>query len=135
VSFQKFTYHLKHLLNRDDLDALWVVNDNALLNSRVIQNAWLPALKRFNKPVIVGVDGLTSKTLAFGTLTVIPDHYAMGIQAAGLIGELMENNWKLENNLVFHPIAIHKLLNLKLAQNKDIPIKVGKLGAVDELLQ
>jgi len=40
VSFQKFSYHLKHLLARDDIDALWVVNDNALLNSRVIQNGW-----------------------------------------------------------------------------------------------
>lgn len=135
VSFQKFSYHLKHLLDREDIDALWVVNDNALLSPRVIQNGWLPALRRFDKPVVVGTEGLTKNNLKFGTFTVIPDHYSMGIQGAGLIAELMENNWLLERNQVYHPIAIYKLLNLKLAKYKNIPIRTEKLGSVDVVLQ
>jgi len=135
VSFQKFSYHLKHLLDRDDIDALWVVNDNALLSPRVIQNGWLPALKHFDKPVVVGTEGLTKHNLKFGIFTVIPDHYSLGIQGAGLIGELMENNWVLERNQIYHPIAIHKLLNLKLAKYKQIPIKQEKLESVDKVLQ
>jgi len=82
-SIKNLDYHMKHLLNKN-LDALWVVNDNSLINSQLIQNVWLPNIKEFNKPVIVGIEGLTSTSLDFGTFSAVPDQYALGIQGGNL---------------------------------------------------
>jgi len=134
VSFQKFSYHLRHLLDRDDIDALWVVNDNALLSPRVIQNGWLPAIRHFDKPVVVGTEELTRDDIKFGTFTVIPDHYALGIQAAQIVANIMENNWVIEKETIYHPISISKILNLKLAKSKNMEIDETILETIDVVL-
>jgi len=133
-SFQEVKYHLKHLI-KDDIDALWVVNDNILLSARLIQNAWIPALKNFNKPVIVGIDALTSTPLSFGTFSISPDNYALGVQGAEMIAEIIDNNWKIDQPDIVEPLSITKLLNVKLSKSKNIPINMQKLDAIDRLIQ
>ena len=134
TTVRQISYHLKHLLH-SDIDALWVVNDNGLLQSRTIQNIWIPNLKRFNKPVVVGIKALTNTELAFGTFSVEADQYALGIQGAGLISDIIENGWKIEKQHVYPPVSINNLLNLKLSQQKNIPIDKNKLGQIDQIIQ
>ena len=135
ISIQKVKYHLKHLLNKD-IDALWVVNDNALLSSRLMQNVWVPNIKQFNKPVVVGVEGLTATALNFGTFSVVPDQYALGVQGAGLIGDIMdEQMWELGKNKIYEPLSVKKLLNLKLMKKRNIQVNESKLETLDYLIQ
>ena len=135
ISIQKVKYHLKHLLNKD-IAALWVVNDNALLSSRLMQNVWVPNIKQFNKPVVVGVEGLTATALNFGTFSVVPDQYALGVQGAGLIGDIMdEQMWELGKNKIYEPLSVKKLLNLKLMKKRNIQVNESKLETLDYLIQ
>ncbi len=135
ISVKKLNYHLKHLLKRN-LDALWVVNDNTLIKSQLIQNVWLPNIKQFNKPVIVGVEGLISTSLNFGLFSVVPDQYALGIQGAGLIGDILDEGIKqLKQRKVYEPISVKKSLNLNLMQKHNIPVKQAKLETLDELIR
>lgn len=134
VSINYLNYHLKHLL-RKDIDALWVVNDNGLLQPRFLQNAWLPLLKKFNKPVLVGLSSLTKTDLNFGTFSVEADHYALGVQGAEMIDEIMENGWQINDHSVEQPLSINNILNVKLSKKKRIGLETNKLGQIDQLIR
>jgi len=134
-SIKNLDYHMKHLLNKD-LDALWVVNDNSLINSQLIQNVWLPNIKEFNKPVIVGVEGLTSTSLDFGTFSAVPDQYALGIQGAGVIGDILDEGiTQFKQTKVYEPLSVKKLLNIKLMQRRNIMVDESKLETLDKLIE
>ncbi len=134
VSINYLNYHLKYLL-RKDIDALWVVNDNGLLQPRFLQNAWLPLLKKFNKPVLVGLSSLVKTDLNFGTFSVEADHYALGVQGAEMIDEIMENGWQINDHSVEQPLSINNILNVKLSKKKRIGLETNKLGQIDRLIR
>ena len=135
VTSNNVNYHLRHLL-RQNIDVLWVVNDNALFSSQMIQNVWLPNMKQFNKPVIVGIEALTTTHLNFGTFSVVPDQYALGIQGAGLIADILDEGIKqLEENKLFEPISVKKSLNLTLMEKRHIQLNLSKLDTLDYLTQ
>ena len=134
-SIKNLGYNLKHLLSKP-IDALWVVNDNAIISPQLIQNVWLPNIKEFNKPVIVGVEALTSTALDFGTFSVVPDQYALGIQGAGIIGDILDDGIKqLQQKRVYEPLSVKKLLNINLMQKRQIEINQSKLDTLDKLIQ
>ena len=135
ISVKNLSYHLKHLLSKN-IDALWVVNDNALISSQLVQNVWLPNIKQFNKPIIVGVEGLTTTSLDFGTFSVVPDQYALGIQGAGLIADIIDEGVKkFEQNRVYEPLSVKKLLNINLMKKRGIAVKESKLESLDKLIK
>ncbi len=134
TSINKLSYQLKHLLHKN-IDALWVVNDNGLLHARFIQNVWVPLLKNFNKPVVVGIQKLTKTNLNFGIFSVEADHYALGVQGAEMIAEIMANGWKIDTHKVEPPVSINNILNVKLSNKKNILLNQQKLEQLDTLIQ
>lgn len=87
---------LDRLVVEQNVDALWVVNDNRLLTADLLMNSWLPVLRFRPIPVIVGVSALVHPEVHFGTLAVLPHHAELGVQAANLIFDLSDSGWKLE---------------------------------------
>jgi hypothetical protein len=108
---------VRRLWRKEDVDALWVLNDNFHLTPEIIREGWLPALERFEKPVVVGVENFVSPAAKFGTYAVLPDPYGLGAQAAGLLLRLQEDGWEADDAPALRqPLAITKLLNLRLAR-------------------
>lgn len=108
---------VRRLRNQEHVDALWILNDNFFLTPEIIDGGWLPALERFRKPVLVGVENLVSTKIRFGTFATLPDHYGLGVQAAGMILRLKEDDWELDERAkVEQPLAVYKILNLKQAR-------------------
>ena len=110
---------LKPLLRQllvSDIDALWVLNDNQLLSPTSVAKTWLPALKHNNFPVVVGVQALVSSEFRFGTFALLPDHEALGVQAAQLLFELEESEWRADSIAVQEPVAVKKVLNVSQAR-------------------
>jgi hypothetical protein len=134
VNFKQLNYHLRHLVRRD-IDVLWVVNDNALLSERFMQNAWLPALRHFDRPVIVGIDTLTRTELNFGTYSVTPDHYDLGLQGAGLLVDIMDDDRRIGKGSLEEPLSTKKLLNLELSERKRIPVRAEHLTELDQIIR
>lgn len=96
---------LKELCEKHKIDALWVLNDNSLLNQETLTEAWIPATKKYGLPIIVGVELLVRPSLGFGTLAVLPDHYSLGVQASGLIYDIFEAG-DVASEPIQHPISI-----------------------------
>jgi hypothetical protein len=126
--------NLKTLFKEKNVDVLWVPNDNVFLNIDIIQNVWVPAVKKEKKPVVVGVELLVNPKLEFGTFAVLPDHVALGSQAAEMIYDIKSDGWKCKENRVDPPLAVYKIINFK--QAKEIfNVSDEKMKAVDKVVK
>ncbi len=106
---------LQTLIKNEKVDALWIPNDNVLLKPEFLGNIWIPALKKKNIPVIVGVEALVDPKLNFGTYAVIPDPVAQGEQAAEIIYNLKADDWQHKGVKIYPAISMYSVLNLKKA--------------------
>ncbi len=90
---------LKRALRRlKNADAIWILNDDRLLTQQLIVQGWLPGLnERPWLPAIVGAASLVSPGSSFGTFAVLPDHAALGVQAANRLFDIADNQWRISN--------------------------------------
>jgi hypothetical protein len=112
---QNIEKSLKHLLSDEKVDALWVPNDNKLLESDIILSVWVPIINKFKKPVIVGVRVLVQPELKLGTFAVLPDHVALGTQAADLVRKAKKDNWTFPSKYTMPIVSVYKIVNLPQA--------------------
>ncbi|CAM2007131.1 hypothetical protein [Acanthopleuribacter pedis] len=122
---------LKYLVATENVDVLLVLNDNKLLNERDVRNVWLPRLKRFRKPILVGVETLMDIP-HFGNFGVLPDHYGLGQTVGNLAIEIKENDFALFSKGATDPHSVRKHLDRKFAR-KYLDIQPDKLNEVDVL--
>jgi hypothetical protein len=125
---------INELLTDEHVDALWIPNDNILISPAFLTEVWIPQVNKFKKPVIVGIEVLASPSLDFGMLAVIPDHNALGVQAASLIINAKENNWKVHTGNVDPSLSVYKILNLRKAQEL-YNIKKENCKNIDKILE
>jgi hypothetical protein len=121
---------VERLCGREMVDAIWIPNDNALLNADLIRDTWIPRIKEARIPVIVGVEVLVNPELDLGTFAVLPDHVAMGTQAAGMIYEIRESGWHTSGK-VEPPLSVYQIINGRHA--KRYRIRDDKLQTVDKI--
>ena len=110
-------FHFLKAVSR--VDTLWVLNDNRLLkDGRFVIEVWQPAIEGLKVPVIVGAAPLVSAQAAFGTFAVLPDHAALGVQAANLVQDLAEEQWDAAHHSVELPLATTSVLDLVAARER-----------------
>jgi hypothetical protein len=98
------------------VDAIWVTNDNGLFATpEHVLSAWLPNLHAARLPVAVGVRALVNAKVPFGTFAVVPDHEAMGVQAANMIVDLAANGWRADGKVAL-PISVKTVLDVPRAR-------------------
>jgi hypothetical protein len=118
------------------IDALWVLDDDRLLTPRLIADGWLPGLNEppFT-PTIVGAAALVSPRQSFGTFAVLPDHTALGVQAASILFDLAENNWVLPRDAQIQlPLSTTTTLDFVQARDR-FSLRVDALQHVDRILE
>lgn len=129
---------LKRALRRlkGNADAIWILNDDRLLSPQLITGAWLPGLnERPWTPAIVGAASLVSTVHSFGTFAVLPDHTALGAQAANLVLDIAENRWQLEAGAeVQLPLSTTTTMDLVQARER-FELQSDALSQVDRILE
>jgi hypothetical protein len=125
---------LLDLLENEQVDALWVPNDNILLSPSFLTMVWIPQVKKYRKPVIVGIEALAKPDLEFGTLAVLPDHVALGVQAVALLLDARENKWKVRSGAVEPSLSVYKVLNLRQARAW-YKVPMDRCKVIDKFLQ
>ena len=102
------------------------------MSAATLKNAWLPKVKSLKVPLIVGAENLVNPAWGFGLFAVVPDHVALGAQAAGKVYEVQDNGWQvLQNGQCDPPLSVFKIINLPLA--KSFGIKDENLTSVDKI--
>ncbi len=103
---------LKTLVKEHSVDVIWVPVDNKLVNKNLLINVWIPFQKKNTMSIVVGVNTLVNPKFHFGTFAVLPDHVALGSQAASVIYDIMDNNWEVEDNGAAQPpLSVYTILN------------------------
>src|SRR5262249_22667273 len=88
-------------------------NDNVLLTSRLISSVWLPLMNRRHRvPVIVGVSSLLSSEVQMGSLAMLPDHAALGVQTANLVFDLADQDWVVGNRGIQLPVSVKTVVDI-----------------------
>ena len=115
--------------------AVWVLNDDHLLSPKLITEAWLPGLnERPWSPTIVGAASLVSPLQSFGTFAVLPDHAALGAQAASIVFDIADNGWELPSDLETQ-LPVSTTTTLDLAQVRErFSLRADALRQVDRVL-
>ena len=124
---------LNQLVLKDKVDAFWIPNDNYLLTPDLLVKIWIPTFLKHNIPVIVGVEALVKPEIRFGTYAVIPEPVAMGEQAAQIIFDLEESEWKFAAKEIFPAISVYSVLNME--KSSGISTKKLNLKEVTKVLQ
>ena len=109
---------LKELFKGEKIDALWIPNDNVLLEKDIIEDIWIPLLDKYKVPVAVGLEIFVRPELNFGTFAVLPDHFSLGNQVADMIFELKSNSWVFGEKNIEPPISVHKIINYSQAKER-----------------
>jgi hypothetical protein len=118
------------------IDALWILNDDRLLTPRLIVDGWLPGLnERPFYATIVGAAALVSPRQSFGTFAVLPDHTALGVQAASMVFDLADNNWQLPAGApVQLPVSTTTTIDLGQVRDRFI-LRTDGLQHVDRIVE
>ncbi|MBD3314492.1 MAG: hypothetical protein GF344_01785 [Chitinivibrionales bacterium] len=110
---------LKAKLMVDRVDALWIPNDFVIVNKRSLDDVWKSNLRRNRVPVFVGVETLLQPNLKFGTFAALPIQSKLGEQAAGIIFEIVKNNWRVpDGSRIVFPADIETVINVPQALKK-----------------
>lgn len=125
---------LDELVDEEKVDALWILNDNMFLNPKIIQGVWMPRIRKSKVLSVVGIEPLVNPSLDFGSFAVLPDHYALGSQAAGLVQEIQDAGWKVEDPRTDQPLSVVKILNARQV-NKRGGVRPDKLGEIDKVME
>jgi hypothetical protein len=113
------------------VDTLWVPNDDRLLRPDLMAEAWSPWLLARPLPVVVGVASLVGAgDPPFGTFGVLPDHAALGAQAASLLFDLSARGWDTAGLGFADPLSVRSVLDVRRARAR-FGLRPEQLGSVD----
>lgn len=123
-------------LLRQKSDVLWILNDDQLLTPRLLADGWLPGLQeRPWRPIIVGAGSLVSAQRSFGTFAVVPDHTALGVQAASLLFEIADNDWRIPDRPRAElPLSTRTAIDLVQATDR-LSLLTDALAQVDHVVE
>lgn len=126
---------VRKLRRKLDVDAIWVLNDNALLDQKLIVSGWMPGLDSGKAvPVIVGVPTLVHPEIHFGTFAMIPDHEALGLQTANMVYDLADADWNLSEAPVKMPLSVKSVVDIQAARNSQ-RFREESLVQIDEIVE
>jgi len=119
---------LQGLLVDKHVDALWMLNDNGLIRSReFLDQSWRAVLRDTRVPLIVGVPNLIDAQSPLGSIAVVPDHDALGLQTANLIFDLSSEGWQAQTHDVELPLSVKTVVDVKQVS--------GTVGLKDDALR
>jgi hypothetical protein len=125
---------LDRLIRKERVDALWVLNDNVLLKPELIAKGWLKILHKNPIPVVVGVASLVDTRLHFGSFAMLPDHSALGVQAANLVFRLKDEGWNASLVPLELPLSIQSVVDLSWTR-EHLHFREDAIDRIDRIVQ
>lgn len=126
---------LRDLVKNKKVDAIWMLNDNVLVrDDTFLDDAWRAEATDAKVPLIVGVANFVDPTSPLGALAVVPDHEALGLQAANLIFDLADNGWQVDAHHMELPLSVKTVVDVKLVRD-GFGLRPDALKHIDKALE
>ncbi|MES1171752.1 MAG: hypothetical protein ABUL77_00820, partial [Bacteroidota bacterium] len=97
-------------------------------------DAWRAEVADTKLPLIVGVSNFVDPTSPLGLLAVVPDHEALGLQAANLIFDISESDWQVDDHRIEPPLSVKTVVDVELAR-ATIGLRPDALKHIDKALE
>jgi hypothetical protein len=125
---------LRTLSEKAKVDAVWMLNDNGLIrDGAFVTETWRAVLGETKLPLVVGVSNLVDPAEPVGTLAVVPDHEALGLQAANMIFDMADNDWDT-SRAVELPVSVKTVVDLNQVRER-FGLKPDALQHIDRPLE
>ena len=112
-----------------------MLNDNGLIrDSAFLAESWRAELSDAKIPLLVGVPNLVDPAETLGTLAAVPDHEALGLQAANLIFDLADNDWNVAERAIELPLSVKTVVDVKQVRER-FGLKLDALKHIDRPLE
>jgi hypothetical protein len=125
---------LDRLIHDEQVDALWVLNDNMLLKPELIAKGWLKILHKNPIAVVVGVGSLVDARLHFGSFAMLPDHAALGVQASNLVFRLRDEGWNTRDLPPELPLSIQSVVDLAWTRSH-LQFREDAIDRIDRIVE
>jgi putative ABC transport system substrate-binding protein len=110
---------LRALSEGRKVDAVWMLNDNGLIrNGEFLSETWQSVLHDTKLPLLVGVPNLVDPAEPFGTMATVPDHEALGLQAANLIFDWADKDWNVNDRSIELPLSVKTVVDIKQVRDR-----------------
>ncbi len=116
-------------------DAFWMLPDNAIVNSKSLENFWIGSLKKKKKPIVVPLENLASLEMGMGIFSANPDYLQLGIQSAQQILQVLEEHESPDSIGLEPLISVQTVINLDVAKIIGWKFNTEKLSNVNKVLQ
>jgi ABC-type uncharacterized transport system substrate-binding protein len=125
----------KHLTKKEDAEVMWILADNILLNAETMKKFWLKTVGKKKMPIVVPTDNLVDPKFNFGLIAFNPDYPELGVQVAGKIREVLEDEEDV-NEIGFEElISVQSILNKKRAKKIRWDLAEDNLGRVSKIYE
>ncbi len=134
---EKIPRLLERGLNRmksAEVEVIWMLPDNMLVNSTTLGRFWVARFRRGKTPLVVPLAHLAGEQADLGMFSAYPDYNQLGMQAAQLVVQVLEDGVPTES-LGFEPlISVHTTLNLGVTKRLRWPVREEMLERVDAII-
>ncbi|NRA63056.1 MAG: hypothetical protein HRU19_01165 [Pseudobacteriovorax sp.] len=103
-----------------DLDAIWVLADNVILNRRAFNKHWKPLSEKI--PLICPLKKFVTSETDLCVFSAFPSHTDLGSQLAGMFFAVVDGERSIQEIGVESIIAVEKLRNAKKMKNFNIQL-------------
>jgi hypothetical protein len=96
-----------------------MLNDNGLIrNGASVSETWRSEFRDVKLPLVVGVLNLMDPAEPVGTLAAVPDHEALGLQAANLIFDLSDNDSNVRDHAIELPLSVKTVVDVRQVRDR-----------------
>ncbi len=117
-----------------DVEVVWMLPDNAMVNAVSLEKFWIPRFRRSKVPLVVPLAHLAGKQTKLGLYSAYPDYFQLGIQAAQQVVHVLEEEAD-PSTLGFESlISVQTTFNLGVAKRLRWEIRKERLHRVGDLV-
>ncbi len=104
------------------IDAVWVIGDNGLINSKTFGNLWLARARKFSIPFLCGLQQFANPKLNFCSYAASPRDAGIVNQMVQMTLSLLEDHADPGELGVDYLLGTDRVINLKKIQDLNLPV-------------
>lgn len=123
----------REMIFEDEIDAIWMIEDNLSLNQTTLEHFWTRIVKNSSIPILTPFTSYTNPTINLGHFSAQAKYYELGTQV-GLQIEMYADEGKLDTQTE-PPISVNTSINLPKLENIHWKIKKKKVERVKQIFE
>ncbi|MBF0440867.1 MAG: hypothetical protein HQK54_03085 [Oligoflexales bacterium] len=96
------------------VDAIWVLNDNGLINNNTFQKIWISKAQKLNIPFLCSLKKFVSRELGFCSYAASTSHVDLGQQLGEMVLALIENSADTAMMRIEYLQSVEETVNIEM---------------------